>query len=252
MRAIVFGGGGAKSSFSLGVLSQLKDNLYDVSIGTSSGALNAAGYSHLGFDGLKRIWMGIKSRSDVMSFNLSRKGVFDLDPLAKMVKKIVAKPFIIPAVCCAVRLEDGSLCYSESGDADFADMIIASCSISGAIVPLEKDGSTYVDGGVLENCPLQHAIDLGADQIDVILCNPLEWDGVWTPPTGDLFPVTHYVARAFDLMCHEMLKDDLRARMSTKITVYAPHCEPCDIFDFDHESIITAYDMGAMCKPVVL
>jgi hypothetical protein len=40
--------------------------------------------------------------------------------------------------------------------------------------------------------------------------------------------------------------------MSTKITVYAPHVEPCDTFDFDHESITAAYDMGAMCKPVVL
>ena len=244
MKALVLAGGGAKGAWQCGVLSQLQNESYDFVVGTSAGSLNAAGLAHLGFDGLKRLWFGIKSRSDVMSWNFSRKGIFDLDPLAKIVHKVTAKPAKIQATCCAVRLEDGAVTYSQSGDRDFPHMVIASCSIPGAIIPYEHDDSTYIDGGTRENCPVQHAYDIGATDIDVILCNPLELDH-WIVPSGDIFPVVHYTARAFEIMSHEQIVNDLVHRPGVNMRVFAPNHEPCGVFDFDIESIQTAYELGA-------
>lgn len=249
MRALVCAGGGAKGSFTAGVIAQL-DGKYDFAVGTSVGSLCATGYSHEGADGLRKLWFSIKDRGDVLDFSFARKGLFTLDPLAEIVGRVVTHPAAFPVHCCAVRLEDGAVTYSQSGDSDFKTMIIASCSIPGAVEPVEHQGSTYVDGGTLNNTPIQHAIDMGADDLDVILCNPIDWIHEWAPPEDDIFPVTHYVARAWELMTNDKLLADLAPRPGVKMRIWAPSVEVCGVFDFTEEAIRNGYQMGIAAHPV--
>ena len=63
------------------------------------------------------------------------------------------------------------------GNSDFHDdrgtgAIMASSALPGLFPPVIVDGETYVDGGTVENTPLQPAIDLGATVLHVIYLDP--------------------------------------------------------------------------------
>ena len=224
MKALVLAGGGSKGAFQAGVLDQLKLQRYDFVVGTSTGAMNAVGYAYLGSEGLADIWRGIKSRSDVFSFSWSTEGVFSPEPLRRKLLDVIEGQSRIPAWVSSVCLEDCSLAYSCSGDPDFAHMAVASCSIPGAVVPTIWGGRTYVDGGVRENAPVSKAKQLGATEIDVILCNPLQWDSTWD---GD-HNMASYLVRSFDIMCHEAMINDL----APGCRVWAPNMDLGGCLDF--------------------
>ena len=249
MKALVLSGGGAKGAFTAGVLSQL--GAFDVIIGCSSGALNAAGFSHLGPVGLEMMWRRINGRSDIFKFGWSREGVFSSDPLRKIVRAAIAKPASTTVWVNRVCLEDGAIYYTRSGDMGYEDAIIASCSLPGAVVPVRRDGKTWVDGGTRQNLPLKRAIDLGADDITIVLCSPMH-EGGWTTAPG----MVNYVARAFDLMGHQMLLDDiahLERKNATKkpisARIYSPSCEMMGTLDFDPSKIRQAIMLGKSAVP---
>jgi predicted acylesterase/phospholipase RssA len=155
-----------------------------------------------------------------------------------------------------VCLENGDLYYSKPGDQDYEDAIIASCSIPGAVVPVKREGLTFVDGGVRENCPLKRAIDCGADELTVILCNPTS-EKKWKDQ-GGIAPVVGYIIRSMDLSFHELMINDLDAvrrknddpaKRKIKVRLYAPDKEPMDTLDFDPAKIRQAILLGNVAKP---
>lgn len=249
MRALVLAGGGAKIGFTAGVLKQVGIQGYDFIVGTSAGALAAAAVSFIGVDGFIETLGKIKKRSDVFSFAWSNRGVFSSSPLTSIVRGVVTgRAPTIPVWVSSVCLEDCSLFYSKAGEPEFAKMTVASCSLPGAVVPVQHRGLTYVDGGVRENAPVQKAIDLGATSIDVILCNPLRWDSSWDLPSGDMFPAAHYVMRSFDIMGHESMLNDLRPGCK----VYAPNQPVCDVLDFDQESLQRGIMLGKVAQYTIV
>ncbi|MEA2604568.1 MAG: hypothetical protein QOF89_5560 [Acidobacteriota bacterium] len=52
------------------------------------------------------------------------------------------------------------------------DAILASAAIPGIFAPVDLEGTSYVDGGLLMNTPLKPAIDEGADVLHVIYVDP--------------------------------------------------------------------------------
>jgi NTE family protein len=54
---------------------------------------------------------------------------------------------------------------------DFCDWMWASSAAPPVMSIVEKNGYQYVDGGVLEMLPIQRAIEMGAQEIDVIVLN---------------------------------------------------------------------------------
>lgn len=259
MKALVLAGGGAKGAYQAGVIQQLIRERFDLVVGTSAGALNAVGYAHLGTNGLIDMWRGIKGRGDIFSYSWLSWGVFSSKPLRKIVSNAIKKPPQCDVWVSRVCLESGDLLYSKPGDHCYEDSIIASCSIPGAIQPVKIDGLTFVDGGVRENCPLKRAIDFGADEITVILCNPLS-EKSWKDP-GGMLPVASYVIRAMDIAMHEMLVNDLDSvkrknsdpnKRNIKVRIYAPDKEPMDTLDFEPAKIRDAILLGNSAMPKYL
>jgi len=57
---------------------------------------------------------------------------------------------------------------------DVIDGMIASASVPGVFPPREIGGELYVDGGCLQNIPLQAAVDLGAERIFTMVACPVK------------------------------------------------------------------------------
>jgi NTE family protein len=62
----------------------------------------------------------------------------------------------IPVTISAVDLGEGKLVYFNSGDLDVA--ILASCCLPGIFKPIVINGHMYVDGGILNNFPVEPLI----------------------------------------------------------------------------------------------
>ena len=70
----------------------------------------------------------------------------------------------------ATSLTDGGERWFTFGPA--TDAILASAAMPAIFPPVEIDGEKYIDGGVVNNVPIQRAIDAGATRIVVLLCSP--------------------------------------------------------------------------------
>lgn len=256
--AIVLSGGGAKGAFQVGVLQKLYEGGLkpDVVYGTSVGALNACGLSHMGIDGLTDVWKKIESKSDILTFRwdfLWGDSFYSLSPLRKKIEKIVFnnEPKC-EGVSCYIDFKKGSVNYASNmkmDRKDYAKFTEASSAIPGVMEPVEK---FYLDGGVRENTPLGRAIEDGAEKIIVIVCNPIgenpigEWEPSWPK-------IVSYGLRAADIGGHEIFLNDVRRcqeynnrsdKRFIDLTVFAPDAPPMDTLEFEPEKIRAAIEHG--------
>jgi NTE family protein len=187
--AYVLPGGGAHAAYQVGVLDALTaagmqpDHL----IGVSAGAMNAALFSwSSGLDGvsrLERIWTNVRRRDLLRvhpgrfalalagkrrSFLDNRHGIAFLRTHLGA-RRIEHAP--IPLTIIATDLATGRPFIFESGDVVSA--IVASSAFPGVFPPVEFDGHTLIDGGVVADVPLDVAADLGIASVIVIAVPPL-------------------------------------------------------------------------------
>ena len=110
------------------------------------------------------------------------------------------------------------------------DAIVASASIPGVLPPVLIDDRLYLDGGTVNNTPLTHAIQLGADRIWVIpnafAC------GTTMAPRSALGMALHAVSL---LVNRRLARDVERYRDRVDLRVIPPPC-PVDVsaLDFAH------------------
>lgn len=262
MKALVLAGGGAKGAFQVGVLQRLEESgvRFDSVYGTSTGALNTIGYSFGGVPEMTKIWQGIRGPKDIIRLNwynlLWSRGAYSTKPLRSIIEghlKRFPKPRC-QAWVCYVDFRDGGLYYRGSHETEFSDAVLASASIPFALEPVQD---FFVDGGVRETAPLKRAIDDGASEITVILCQP--WNknpDFWTPERPYLIS---YGIRAIDVMTHEILVNDIErcirdnsraGKKRIKLTLYAPDRTPMSALDFDPKKIAATIDLGRSASPV--
>jgi NTE family protein len=110
------------------------------------------------------------------------------------------------------------------------DAILASAAVPGVLEPVSWEGRALMDGGVANNTPISHAVELGAERIYVLptghACSLDE------PPHGALAMALH----AISLLTHRRLIDDIeRHRADAQLIVMPPPC-PLNIqpIDFAH------------------
>jgi NTE family protein len=171
--ALVLAGGAARGFAHVGVIRALEQERIpvDLIVGTSVGSLIGAIYAsdHNSFE------------LEWTAFSLEREHLFDYallsavtgmgpvkgDKLEEFVKnKIPAKnieELKLPYAAVATDLNRGTRVVLDRGSV--ARAVRASCAIPGVFQPVEHQGKLLVDGGVVDNIPIDVAREKGADII---------------------------------------------------------------------------------------
>jgi NTE family protein len=155
---LVLSGGGAKGLVHVGVLQWLHEEGLEPSViaGCSSGAIAGVLYAA----GLKP-----KEIRDVFldeelfttkNFTFRKPGIFDTSKLEKMFRKYLEKKTFsnldIPVKVVATDMQKGrSRVFSEG---DVVLPVLASMAYPMVFSPVEIEGTTYLDGGIMDHFPL--------------------------------------------------------------------------------------------------
>lgn len=195
---LVLGGGGARGSYQVGVLKALME--YDllkgvkVVAGTSIGAVNTClVMEKLNYDEMLAFWSEINNetlyRLDLKGREgINKYGLFDqkamFDTLAKLQSKEALWESDIRGFAVATKLneikakeptlESVAINLNESSDPHLA--VLASTSIPVVFTPTEIDGHNYVDGGILNNLPVNVALENECDIIIAIGLTSYKFD----------------------------------------------------------------------------
>jgi NTE family protein len=195
LTAFVLSGGASLAAAQVGMLQALYERGIepDFLLGTSAGALNAAFVASrpqttATATKLGRIWRGLQ-REDVFPVSLTalvggmsgrRDHLVPDRGLRQLVRRYVEFGDLadapIPLHLVAFDLAEGREVLLSEGPA--VDAIAASASIPGVYPPVPIGDRRLVDGGVVNNTPISHAVALGAQRIYVLPaqhpCQPLE------------------------------------------------------------------------------
>ncbi len=156
---LVLSGGGARGFAHLGLLQALDElgikvaAISGVSAGAIIGALYAAGYEP------KKILEVVKGQNyyRLPSLAFSRTGLFSLKNIEAVFAKLIPKnrfdDLNIPLYVTATNLSEGKCETFSSGS--LIDKILASASVPAIIAPALIEGKYYVDGGVMNNFPVE-------------------------------------------------------------------------------------------------
>jgi NTE family protein len=183
--AFVLSGGASLGAAHAGMLHALyeRDIRADLLVGASAGAINAAFLASRpqsvdGAHELGRIWRSI-----------GRGDVFPASPLTACLGVLGARDHAVPSgrlrrlIGCHLeiqRLQDGRVpLHVVAADAATGDevllsegpaieAVLASAAIPGVFPAVRWGDRCLVDGGIVNNTPISHAIELGADQVIVL------------------------------------------------------------------------------------
>jgi NTE family protein len=107
---------------------------------------------------------------------------------------------------------------------------------------IQRDGRDLVDGGVADNTPISHAVDLGADKVYVLPKGAPS--ALSQPPRGAIQMLVH----ALSLLINERLARDIeRFRGQVELIVLPPPCPQTVLpSDFGHaaELIEEGYELA--------
>ena len=175
MIGIALSGGGARGISHLGVLKALEENGIqpDIISGTSAGSIVGAFYSaSYSPDDILSILTKTKMLA-IFKPAFSWKGLLSMDKLNSILQDNLPNTFEEldrPLLIAATNLEAGRTTYFSNGELHTA--ILASCCLPVLFNPIEIDGVKYIDGGILNNIPVE-ALLKKAKKIVAVGCNPI-------------------------------------------------------------------------------
>jgi NTE family protein len=234
--AFVLSGGASLGAIQVGMLHALYERQIrpDFIVGASAGALNGAfiaarPQSVATTDELAEIWVELR-RGDVFPLN-PLTGLFGFagrrthmvpnGGLRKLIEHHLTIPRLewlpIPMHVVATDVLTGSEVRLSEGP--LLEAILASTAIPGVLPSVEWQGRELMDGGVSNNTPISHAVELGAQRIYVLSTGrPCELEAA---PQGALGMFLH----ATNLLVHHRLADDIvRYRDVAELIVLPPPC----------------------------
>ena len=196
MTALVLAGGSTRGAIQIGMLQVLAEHGFvpDRIFGSSVGAINGVGFAadptREGVERMTQVWLRIR-REDVYPqgrlhgpwlYLQQRDSVYSNTGLRAIVEEEFPherlEDAVVPVEVVATSLTDGGERWFTYGPA--VDAVLASAAMPAIFPPVEIDGERYIDGGVVDNVPIQRAVDAGATRIVVLLCSP----PVFEPPVS--------------------------------------------------------------------
>jgi NTE family protein len=200
--AFVLSGGASLGAMQVGMLHALYEVgiTPDFLVGASVGALNAAfvasrPQSRQTARELGRVWRDLQ-REDVFPVSMSalalgacgrRDHLVPDRELRRLIRKYIEFEDLgeasIPVHLVAFDLMEG--CEHLLSEGPAVDAVAASASIPGIFPPVAIGNRRLIDGGVVNNTPISHAVELGAERI-YVLPTQEPHSGSTRAPTGAL------------------------------------------------------------------
>lgn len=189
---IVLSGGGVRGIAHLGVLKACINAGIKISrvSGTSAGAIAGAFYA-AGVDPEEGLNIFVKTK--LLRFirpALGSLGLVNIENTAAILKEHIPQNLIenlnVPLIITATNFSEGKLVYFKEGPLIRA--VQASSCIPGIFKPIMIDGHMYVDGGILNNFPVEPLLD-HCDYIIGSSCNHLK-------PVDNITKISSLIQRA--------------------------------------------------------
>jgi NTE family protein len=255
--AFVLSGGGNQGVAQVGMLRALLEHgiVPDVVVGTSAGALNGAAVAYApnltGVAQLAAVWEQLRAEHVFpggrihRAWNVVRRGthLFESTGLAAVIHHSTpARSFSdleVPLRVIATDLDTGEevvLCRGPLKPA-----LLASSALPGVFPIVHHDGRRLVDGGVVNNVPLWHALSGPIDRVYVL--NVSGWAGERaerSPLDVVMTSFTHARSQRFELELRSLPPD-------VEVIVLPRPPDPRDLFDFSGaaELMEAAYELVA-------
>jgi NTE family protein len=236
MRALVLSGGGSKSAWSTGVLQHLLGDLhiqYDIIVGVSSGAINAAflgmyplGNEKSSVDDMSKMWLDLRQDQVYKKWKpfgilhvVHKQSFYDSSPLRNLLKQSIDIKKIRSSgkkiIVGTVSLTSGKYTNFDQTSDNFIDAVIGSSSFPCLFEPIKIEGHWFSDGGIKSVSPITSAIEMGATHIDAIVTSPETRDKkfIINPSIIDI------MKRSFDLFTEKIMSNDIeKALMYNKLS----------------------------------
>lgn len=241
---LALSGGGALGYAHIGFLQAMKEYKFEVdvvsgtSMGSIIGALYCAGYTPIEIldlvdkENMNKILSIVKLNS---SFG---KGFFNHEKLSKVLQKNIPhndfsklnKKFY----CCVTNFNDATYKFIGEGNL-LKEYVIASASIPVIFEPKLVEGEQYIDGGVMQNLPVEPLVDEKCDFIIGV-------DVVSVPNQSEVKGIINIFSRALALSI--VSNSEKWAKKCDYIIT--PNLENYTIIDFDkaQELFDIGYEFG--------
>lgn len=226
MKALVLSGGGSKGAYQTGALKHIigeRGMTYDIFCGVSVGAINVAflsmfktGEEKAAINLLHDLWLQLdNSKIYKRWFPFGRwhalwtKSFYDSSPLYNLLHTHLSLDKIRESgkqvSIGTVSLSSGKYTHFDQRSDYFIDAVVASASFPGMLTPVKFLGQLWTDGGVKEISPIKKAIEMGADEVDVIITSPQTRVKrfIDNPTTVDI------IKRSIDLSTDKIMANDI-------------------------------------------
>jgi NTE family protein len=224
--AIVLSGGGAKGAFQVGVLKALisvKKVNFETVVGTSTGAIQAAGVAQNDIGALVKFWTDLKGADDIykkrggtfLNIITGQPSLYSTDPLRALLKAAINEQKIRASGkrlrIRVVNITNGQAITVAENASNIADWVYASCAMPFVFPPLTSKSAQgveeqWVDGGVRDVTPLDVAFVERPRAILVVRAS--------APPAPDkpkkYKDLVGIGLRAVDILSNEVSENDLK------------------------------------------
>lgn len=267
--AVVFGGGGARGAYGLGVANYLARRAqsnkafdFDVVVGSSCGALIAAIYYGDLLDKLTEVYLNMRKR-DLMQLTplnlILGKGIYDQSPLRRTIESMIPEDRLKPTrrklVIVATDVKSGKLVVFNNHEHAGAMQMALYYSASAPVMcpPVVKGEMAMGDGSYRTILPIQTAIEMGATRVLAVSVSPACYPAMKRAPKS---PLT-LLGRWIELLCGQVERQQIRiARLQldqsaaclpekSRVKIILPQdVNVPDPFDFDPQNAHELYAIG--------
>ena len=223
---LVLSGGGVRAAAHIGVIKALEEHgFFPTHIaGTSAGAIVGALYAHGYSCGEMISFFKEVQILDFKKYALNKPGFIDSEKYYTIFNKYFPvddfSSLHKELVITATDILEGTLKTFTKGE--LINPIIASATFPGVFAPIKIDGSYFIDGGVLNNFPVEFIKDT-CDIVIGVHVNPIR-----SVKINELKHFHNILERAFKL---KSTKDDLSKFKYCDLTIYPEELSKFGTFD---------------------